>query len=656
MVKSLKESGAHIGFGIKAKFLAMVFLLFAIVVVNFFIMLMMLETQRQDAFLINIAGRQRMLSQLILKLANRNLLEKNRLLNSRAGGSADTLKEITASRLHFHNIAHAMMNGGDVTDALGNTVRIKKVESVEAVAALNEMRLRWRLFDDILLNDLIGNGGIAASTAAFKRLDELDLLGSIDTAVNVIAREAEEKVTLLRNIQIIVLGFGFALLGAVIWFFRVSVLRPVERLVETVMAIGDGDVGRRAVVMSGDEIGFLARSFNAAMDNLEKTTVSRDYLGHVVNAICDSLIVTNRNREIVMVNPATAQLLGNADEKEIIGLRVDEIAVAAAPTKRNRRLFTPQTFEKLLEQGFIRNYNVAYRGKTGNLIPVSFSASILHGKAGGFDGLVCVAKDMREYNMMQSSLMQSAKLAALGTMSAGMAHELKTPLTVVKGKAQFLIFQLMEGKEPSKDDIIKDMELVIASSDRMASIINHLRNFSRESKDRDWTYLSVEEVIDDSLILIGKRLKGKGITLVRDIPAGLPQIWGDRNKLISVFQNLMSNSFDAFEPVTDAREKTIRISVAPEEGDKLRVTFEDNASGMEKEILNNIFTPFFTTKDVGKGTGLGLSLLYGIIEEHGGNVTVTSVPDKGTAFTIVFRLNGQNARNGNKAAGGRDGQ
>jgi len=384
-----------------------------------------------------------------------------------------------------------------------------------------------------------------------------------------------------------------------------------------------------------DEEKYSSESFDSVVSALEEAKISADYLDNVLNSIYDPIIVTDNKRNIKTINRAVLELLGYENEKELIGRPLDDIAFGADSKKGSRHLFRPETFEQLVLNGYIKEYSAIYKTKAGERIPVSFSSRMLKNKGGSFAGLVCVARDMREHNALQSQLAQSLKLAAIGTMSAGIAHELKNPLAVVIGKTEILSSKL--AKNIAEDEsLANDLETILFCSERMVAIIDHMRVFSRESKDKDWKLVNILEIIDKSFILLEKRLEKTKIKLIKKVNGDIPHITGDGNMLISVLQNLITNSMDAFKGISNKKEKRIRMSVSLKERKYVEIVFEDNAQGMTQEVMDNIFNPFFTTKDTGEGTGLGLSIIYGIIEDHRGKIEVSSTLGDGTTFTVRF--------------------
>lgn len=238
---------------------------------------------------------------------------------------------------------------------------------------------------------------------------------------------------------------------------------------------------------------------------------------------------------------------------------------------------------------------------------------------------------------IQDQLVQASKLAALGTLGAGVAHELNNPLTVVSAEADEIL-DALEGDYFDLHLAAISAKNIKSHAERMRVIIEHIRQFARDDKNSEWAKLSINEPIKDSLILLRNQLENMGIEIHLCLTEDLPKIWGHHNKLESVFQNLITNARDAFLFVNDERKKRLTISTDLKGKNQIVVKFMDNACGMSDEILDKIFNPFFTTKDVNNGTGLGLAITQNNIKEHGGKISVKSKEGEGTVFTLVFPL------------------
>ena len=233
-----------------------------------------------------------------------------------------------------------------------------------------------------------------------------------------------------------------------------------------------------------------------------------------------------------------------------------------------------------------------------------------------------------------AQLTQSAKLAAVGELAAGVAHELNQPLMVIRGYSQ----ELLDG-DSTPEWIRKDIKHIENQTTRMMRIIDHLRVFARQSHDV-FEQVEVNAVITDSFTLITQQLKNHNIEIITELDGAIPKIWGDHNRLEQVFLNLITNAKDAMEEkgggLLTVTSQTLYKETSQESPAGVRVIFSDNGVGISDNIIDKIFDPFFSTKEVGKGTGLGLSIGYSIVKEHGGIITVESTEGIGTKFIIEF--------------------
>lgn len=234
-------------------------------------------------------------------------------------------------------------------------------------------------------------------------------------------------------------------------------------------------------------------------------------------------------------------------------------------------------------------------------------------------------------DQMQQQVIQSAKLASLGTLSSGIAHELNNPLAAIIGYSEAMIH--LSGNSFKVPDAA---EHIHRNAVRMKEIIDHLRIFSRRTQHQDWCAITIDEPIRNSLVLLKNQLMFKNIELDLSLDPGVPMIWGSAVQLESIFQNLLTNSIDAFDDVKDLRKKRVLIKTAITASQSVEILYEDNAAGMSEQTRQKMFEPFFTTKAVGKGTGLGMSVSLGIIENHRGTIEVESKLDVGTTFRLVF--------------------
>jgi two-component system NtrC family sensor kinase len=227
---------------------------------------------------------------------------------------------------------------------------------------------------------------------------------------------------------------------------------------------------------------------------------------------------------------------------------------------------------------------------------------------------------------------QSAKLASIGRLAAGIAHEINNPLTGVLTFAH-LLRQKTTMDEQSKEDI----DVIVRETTRVREIVQGLLNFARESPPQK-QLLDINEVLSQAMTLVRSQKEFRNITVEEKLASNLPYILGDKNQLQQVFLNLSLNACEAME-----KGGTLSIATSFRDGNVI-ISFRDTGCGIRKEHVERIFDPFFTTKPVGKGTGLGLSVSYGIIEQHGGSIEVESEEGKGSTFTITLPVESSEAQ------------
>ncbi len=232
---------------------------------------------------------------------------------------------------------------------------------------------------------------------------------------------------------------------------------------------------------------------------------------------------------------------------------------------------------------------------------------------------------------MQSQLLQSSKLATLGTFAANITHDLNNPLVTIMGQAQ------MMGKEDNvAPKTLERTGSILKAAQRMKGIIDHMRTFSRKEEDDIWGEVSIEEPIENALMLIGSDLKTRQIKIQTQFDEDLPFIWGDPVQLESVFQNLLANSRDAFNDQPSGNKQVEIYSHHYADLKMLVVIYKDNAGGMKPEVAKKIFDPFFTTKPKGVGTGIGMSITQDIMSKHRGEISLETIEGLGSVFTISF--------------------
>jgi two-component system NtrC family sensor kinase len=290
-----------------------------------------------------------------------------------------------------------------------------------------------------------------------------------------------------------------------------------------------------------------------------------------------------------------------------------------------------------LEGEFVAQLNLAWRG------PAKFPDGALDFLSALGSHLAVVLKNSRLGEKLtlsdaalvetQDSLIQSAKLAAVGELAAGVAHELNNPLTGILGYTQWVLLEVTKSMEKgietgNLEPIRTRLQKIEREVLRCKEIVQNLLNFSRSQDRPVMEKLDINAVLEATLGVTEHQLELAKVTLTRKLGANLPGVGGNANQLQQVFTNIVINACKAM-PEGGALAVTSR-----EVGACVEIAFADTGHGMPKAVLARVFEPFFTTRKVGEGTGLGLSVSYGLVEAHGGEIVVESVEGKGSTFTI----------------------
>lgn len=247
---------------------------------------------------------------------------------------------------------------------------------------------------------------------------------------------------------------------------------------------------------------------------------------------------------------------------------------------------------------------------------------------------------------VQKQVIQSEKMAAVGQLAAGVAHELNNPLGGILGYAQFALEKMSNGQLPEKDfnaiqRYLSDIEL---QARRCKMIVKNLLKFSRSSDKMEFDLVDVNSALEETFVFTSHQLGMKDIHLDVSLQPSLPKVMGNVNLLQQVFTNILINSMQSMPAGGDLKVTTIFNPPVGEFGGAVEIAFTDSGVGIPEENRNKIFEPFFTTKKVGEGTGLGLSVSYGIIRDHGGDIKLDSVVGTGSTFTVVLPIVRETAR------------
>ena len=358
----------------------------------------------------------------------------------------------------------------------------------------------------------------------------------------------------------------------------------------------------------------------------------------------DPIYITSRDGKIVDFNPSMLDLLGYARE-EMLGM--DILKIYVNPEDRIK-------FRKRIEkEGFVKEYELKLRDKNGNEMDCLLTASVKRDDDGGIFGYqgsihditqrkqaeqeLIEAKDkaetaLKQLREIQTHLVQRERLAALGELSAGVAHEINNPLNIISGHTQMLLM------EESIDSEIEDtLKIIKKQVDRTSRITDQLLHFSKRTQPEN-KEIDINETVNNALALLEHQLTLDNIKIKRKLLSKPAFVRADPSQLQQVFHNLIVNASHA---MPDGGTLTISTSV---KNTNAEISFTDTGCGIPENNLKKLFEPFFTTKE--KGAGLGLSIVYGIIEAHKGNIKVKSKVGDGTTFTITLPILKKNLKQG----------
>ena len=335
------------------------------------------------------------------------------------------------------------------------------------------------------------------------------------------------------------------------------------------------------------------------------------------------LLLDPDSGKIVDGNPSACQFYGYG-RAELLAMNITEI-----------NCLSPEEVHTILKKVEMRQTNhlsFPHRLASGEIrsVEVDTSPVLMQGK----QVLFSIIRDVTEQKKMEAELIESQKMVGIGTLAAGITHEINSPLQVITGYSESLLKELQEAAKLEGERPERQLKTINRNAWRVAEIVRSLQHYAHPKSDRA-SQTDLNDLVKDTLILIEHQLKSwSNIQIETHLAEALPPFICDQNKLIQVLINLLSNARDAMP-----NGGIIRIDTAHQaEQERLVLRIADNGAGIPEVIRGRIFDPFYTTKDVGKGTGLGLSIVQGIVRAHGGEIQVESVLKAGTTFTITLPL------------------
>jgi two-component system sensor histidine kinase AtoS len=424
--------------------------------------------------------------------------------------------------------------------------------------------------------------------------------------------------------------------------------RPVRQLADGAAAIARGDLNQRIEPETEDEIGRLAVTFNhmaaqlarqrAALEaanaelrrGLEELADVKGYTDNILASLTNGIVTVDLDGRVVTLNPA-AELMTGFFAGEVAGRYCSEVFA-----------HTPELAELLMEtlasRQAVPGVTLGLRRRNGRRLPVEVGVSPLRGSEGKELGVIGVFRDLTRVRQLEDRLRRSDRLAAVGELAAGLAHEIKNPLTSLLTFSRHLTRKFEDADFRQKFQAVVPREL-----ERINGIVEGLLELARPAR-LTFKPVRVPALLERTIELYGARIEAQRVDVRREYGRDLPTIWADQEALYQAFVNLVANALDAMpnggrlvlRAGWSEGLEALASRHAAGAARRVAVEVEDTGVGIAADAVDRIFNPFFSTKD--GGTGLGLSLTHKIVEDHGGAIDVRSTPGAGTTLRVVLAL------------------
>lgn len=505
---------------------------------------------------------------------------------------------------HFNKLEGSLATIEELYDQLARRVpdkaRIKKAK--QAIQSYRRAVERWRANQDEIqkiMAEITQLGTRVQQAAMAVQTRNWELMHQREGLACQIKRKAK-KTMLLSPIIAIIMGLGFGIA------ISRNISKPIDKMVDLTRRIAQGDLDHTVMVKSRDELADLAVSFNQMTVALKKSRRQTEKYSQELESKLQEIQALNEELQVT-----NEELQVTNEELEKKGEEL-QLANEELQTKTEELQSYVEELEVTTEE--LKTTNEELRMTNEEL-----------------------ERALRELKETQAQLIQAGKMAAVGRLAGGVAHELNNPLTGVLTYAKRLLARA-DDESLKRNEAFRifpeSLRIIRDSALRCKRITENLLNFSRQAK-AEHSPLDVNGVIENTLGLLEMQLRSAKIDLIKELQPNLPSIIGNPNQLQQVFTNLILNAMQAMPEGGSLRIQS-RIDVSKSGERLIYIEFTDTGCGIPKETLPRIFEPFFTTRPPGKGTGLGLSISYGIIDAHNGFIEVESEEGKGTTFRITL--------------------
>jgi PAS domain S-box-containing protein len=362
----------------------------------------------------------------------------------------------------------------------------------------------------------------------------------------------------------------------------------------------------------------------------DKDIRTSDIFEVIIENFPDIIHSLDNEGNIIMTNKKAESLLGYTQE-EMLGMNIGQIYDDEILED------VEKGFESLKKTGE-KSVESALKDRYGNLIPVEIRSFSIYDDDGKFMRTFSILRDIRKVKELQGGLIHAERLAAIGELATGIVHDINNPLTYIT-LCNDLILQKLQNFKNSEEFSTEHIESAAQNIEKACAaiqkLVDHLKNFARKMPEKPRLF-DLYESINGALFLMQSKTRKAGVEVVNSLPQGVHLTIGGAHLTEQVFANLISNACDAMTEDTE-RRLTITVTPSTRRGKKYwRCDVIDTGVGIPKDLQQEIFNPFYTTKEKGKGTGLGLSIVRGIVKDHDGDMEVVSEPGKGSIFSVYL--------------------